>query len=116
MPPRPLPPIMGWARPLDQGEDAARRWHAVVGLRSSVETACRGRWPATERREFVEGRDRDVDHSGRRLDKCGACDLRAREERTEDGLAELAEAPVSMSGVVQFDLTDIDLNDEDTTP
>lgn len=100
------PPIIGWARPLDQGDDAAKRWHAVVDLRSSVETACRGRWAATERRELVDGRDRDVDHSGRPLVKCEACDLRARQERTEDGLDELADAPVSMSGVVQFDLTD----------
>lgn len=83
-------PIFGWARPLDQGEAAAKLWHGVVAIRASVETACLGRWPASERRELVDGRDRDVDHLGRRISKCSACDQHARIQRTDDGLAELA--------------------------
>lgn len=83
-------PIVGWARPLEQGEDAARRFHAVIAIATSVETACEGRWSARERREFLDGRDRYVDSLGRRLEKCAACDQLARIQRTEDGLAELA--------------------------
>lgn len=84
------PPIVGWARPLDQGDLAALTFHGVEVIAASVETACGGRWPACERREFLDGRDRVVDSLGQPMNKCGACDRVARIQRTEDGLAELA--------------------------
>jgi hypothetical protein len=90
--------IIGWARPLDQGEAAARQWHGVVAIATSVETSCVGRWGARERREFVDGRDRDVDSLGCPLAKCPACELHARMERTEEGLAELAAADLFNGG------------------
>lgn len=86
--------IIGWARPCSYV--ASDRYHGVVEIqpRGSVITACSGRWPSCEDRLYVDGRDRELDHNGKKIPKCLACDRVAREQRTRDGLAELASAPV----------------------
>lgn len=80
-----MTPILGWSRPIGE-----TKYHAIVRLDDSAHTACSGRWSRREPSEFLDGRDRDVDHSGSGFDKCPACESSARIERTEEGLDELA--------------------------
>lgn len=104
-------PITGWARPCACAERSS--FHGVIEIvpRGSVITACRGRWSSDEDREYIDGRDREVDHNGRTFVKCLACLRVAREQRTREGLAELASAPVerrsrpgtNIGGVDDFD-------------
>lgn len=75
----PPAPIIGWARPTF----LHHTYHAVLTIdpRGSVWTACRGRWSAQEPREYVEGRDRELDDAGMPLVKCDGCARAAREQR-----------------------------------
>lgn len=106
-------PIIGWGRL----RAAATPDHCGVtdtGSRGSVLTACRGRWPAAEPWDYVEGRDAERDAQGRKLKRCGACAEVADEQRTLAGLTELRHAPViETCDFPAFDLTD---TDEGPTP
>lgn len=88
--------IIGWARPAEHADATA--YHGVVEVAESVVTACNGRWSAREVTTYIDGRDRDRDDYGRPIEKCGACLRAAQDERTRDGLAELAHAPVERRG------------------
>lgn len=93
-----MPPILGWSRPLGE-----TKYHAIIEIAESAHTSCNGRWSRREPSEFLEGRDRDVDHAGNAIDKCRACDLAAKRERTDECLAELREA-VGVSARVDYGL------------
>lgn len=72
-------PIIGWARP-EYLSVYCWVYHAVLTIdpRSSVITACRGRWPAHEPREYLDGRDVGLEVLS---PLCGACERIALEQR-----------------------------------
>lgn len=105
-------PIIGWARLLNY---AGIPYCAVLTIdpHGSVVTACSGRWRSSEPAHYLPGRDRDVNDEGREFKKCGACDDVARDQRTNDGLRELAATPVRTRAdtwpmaASEFDLSDL---------
>lgn len=104
-----IPAIWGWGRPLSK---VPPTYCGVIEMNDggSVITSCRGRWSCSEPQVYLEGRDRDHDRQGRRFEKCGGCDLVAKEQRTRDGLAELRGALVIETR--PFPLFDWDLGGE----